>query len=182
MLIHKSQIRPRFKHITLTNAEVLSIPTATEGSLGVGMILIPGLPNTAYVPRLCLMRFNGVQPVTGIDDGSYLAVTTEDFVLDAGYIVEDSGLDPAATQISKLFAPTAGNVSIYPGWGPEKIGQGTTAMGLYTALTVESPVYKDTELPIGAGLMISSDNALAYTGGDPLNTLELFLEYWIINL
>jgi len=179
MIIHKSQIRPRSKKITLTNAEVLALPSATEGILGVGKILIPGIVGCSLLPRRAVLNFINLADVTGIDASSDMGICTEDFAMELSFLFENAASIPVASNLSDLLA--AGNSAMCP---VEPL-QNVSGLGspLTSDFTIPVPInYTDLSGNSGLGIMIVVDNTLDFTGGDPGNKLEIYLEYEIINI
>lgn len=180
MIKTKSQIRPRFEKFVLTNAEILSLPTANTGAFGGLLLVPPPSPSVFLIPLWASVGFDNHGNVTGIDDPSSIQIMDENFSVFLSPLLENSVAVPAQATISGLLASGQNQLAYMSLLQSEASLSVVGPSGFPgTVAVVESAAPDIFEL--NRGLVLFSTNAANYTGGNAANTLTIYLSYQIVN-
>ncbi len=168
MVVTKNQIRPRRKKFHFTNAELLVFDTT-----GFANLVPPAPAGQALAVDLIQVRANIAVIYGGIDAAAFFYFV-DDFQFCTS-VENDAGV--STTTFADLFGQTGINLTSFS--APQLIVD--SAGFPVPAYTFSWNDYAD--LAANGGIALTWSNGGAdFTGGDPANYLDVFVDYKIINL
>ncbi len=168
MVITKNQIRPRRKKFHFNNAEILTL----FDTVGVVQLIAPLAPGFVFAIEGVQMRVSITQVYTAIDPGCFIQI--EDDFGSGGIIANDGAKSP----ITRMFG--FGGLACLINWpGMELFNDASDSVippfGFHWT--------DEAEIAAFGGIILVADNGGAdFADGDPLNYVDFFLDYKIINL